>query len=161
MSLALIHHALEDGVEELTGLLRVTVSQQFHRALEVSEQQDAPVQMILDKLASGLLPRQDASKTFGGYGTGAPCAGCDLAIRPIEVEYELVFADGRAYAFHIACATLWRTLKAPDGGEWRVTCGCKVLVGFADTLAAAEDLGREHVADRKGRHVITLARQTT
>ena len=51
---------------------------------------------------------------------------------------------------------------APADGEWRVTCSCKERIGFADTFAAAEALGREHVAARrnsirKGRHVITLA----
>jgi hypothetical protein len=120
--------------------------------------------MIRDKLASGLLPRQDdASKMFAGYGTGAPCAGCDLAIHPTDVEHEMVFADGRAFAFHIACANIWHALKsASDAREWRVTCLCKERVGFAGTFAAAEALGREHVAARrksirKGRHVITLA----
>jgi hypothetical protein len=32
------HHALEDGVEELTGFLGVAVGQQLHRALEIGEQ---------------------------------------------------------------------------------------------------------------------------
>jgi hypothetical protein len=32
------HHAFQDGVEELPGLLRVAVGQQFHRALEVGKQ---------------------------------------------------------------------------------------------------------------------------
>jgi hypothetical protein len=123
----------------------------------------APAQMIADKLSAGLLPRQDATKMFAGYGTGAPCAGCDLAIRPSDVEHELVFADGRAFAFHIACANIWRARKgASADGEWRVTCSCQERVGFADTFAEAEALGRDHVAarrnsTRKGRHVITLA----
>ena len=123
---------------------------------------DAPAQMIRGKLATGLLPRQDATKTYAGYGTGAPCAGCDLAIRPSEVEHEMIFADGRAFAFHVACATIWHALKgASADGEWRVTCSCKERIGFAATFAAAEALGREHVAarrnsTRKGRHVITL-----
>jgi hypothetical protein len=105
---------------------------------------EAPVQMIRDKLATGLLPRQDATKTFGGYGRGAPCASCDLAIHASEVEYEVVFAHERSYAFHIECANIWRALKsAPAGAEWRVTCSCGERVAFADTLAEAEALGRE------------------
>jgi hypothetical protein len=32
------HHAFQDGIEELPGLLRITVSQEFHRALEVRKQ---------------------------------------------------------------------------------------------------------------------------
>jgi hypothetical protein len=30
-----LHHPLEDGVQELPGLLRVPVGQQFHRALQI------------------------------------------------------------------------------------------------------------------------------
>jgi hypothetical protein len=37
------HHALQDGVEELPGLLRVAVRQQFHRALEVGKQHGDPL----------------------------------------------------------------------------------------------------------------------
>ena len=75
----------------------------------------------------------------------------------------MVFADGRAFAFHIACANIWHALNGASADrEWRVTCSCKERVGFADTFAAAEALGREHVVARrnstgKGRHVITLA----
>jgi len=124
---------------------------------------DVPAQMIRDKLSAGILSREEASKTFAGSGTGAPCAGCDLAIHPTDVEHEIVFADGRAFAFHIACANIWHALKGASADrEWRVTCSCKERIGFADTFAAAEALGREHVAARrnslrKGRHVITLA----
>ena len=123
---------------------------------------DVPAQMIRDKLSAGILPREEASKTFAGYGTGSPCAGCDLAIHSIDVEHEMVVADKRSFAFHLACVTLWHALKdTPADGEWRVTCSCKGRIGFADTFAAAEALGREHVAARrhsirKGRHIITL-----
>ena len=125
---------------------------------------DAPAQMIQDKLSAGILPPQNESKMFGGYGTGAPCAGCDLAIHPGDVEHELVFADGRAFAFHLACVNIWRALKdASAESEWRVTCSCKERIGYVDTFAEAEGLGREHVAGRKnstrGRHVITLVRK--
>jgi hypothetical protein len=59
------------------------------------------------------------------------------------VEHETVFADGRAFAFHIACANIWHALKGASADrEWRVTCSCKERVGFADTFAAAEALGR-------------------
>jgi hypothetical protein len=80
------------------------------------------------------------------------------------VEHELVFADGRAYAFHLACVNLWRAIKAaPADGEWRVTCSCKERIGFAATFAEAEALGREHDAahrrSTRGRHVITIARK--
>ena len=123
---------------------------------------DVPAQMIRDKLSAGILPREDAGKTFAGYGTGAPCAGCDLAIHPTDVEHELIFEDKRSFAFHLACVNIWHALKGASAPrEWRVACSCKERVGSADTFAAAEALGREHVvarrnSTRKGRHVITL-----
>ena len=123
---------------------------------------DVPAQMIRDKLSAGILPREEASKTFAGYGTGAPCAGCDLAIQPTDVEHELIFEDKRSFAFHLACVNIWHALKAaPADGEWRVTCACKVLVGLANTLAEAEALERAHVAvsTKTRRHVITIARK--
>jgi hypothetical protein len=33
-----VHHALEDQIEELTGLLGIAVSKQLHRAFEVGEE---------------------------------------------------------------------------------------------------------------------------
>jgi lipid-A-disaccharide synthase-like uncharacterized protein len=74
--------------------------------------------------ATGLLPRQDETKSYAGYGFGALCVGCDLAIDPSEMEYELISADERSYAFFLDCANIWGELKAAlaDGEELRVTC---------------------------------------
>jgi hypothetical protein len=120
----------------------------------------ATAQMISVTLSTGLLPRQDEIRMFGGYGTGAPCSGCGLPIRPTDVEYELVFADERSFVFHPTCANLWRVLKDAPGGDWRVTCSCKEWNGYAATLAEAEELGCEHIAvhSRRSRHVIAIAR---
>jgi len=123
-----------------------------------------PAQVIADKLSTGLLPRQDASKIFAGHGTDTPCAGCGVTIRATDVEYELLFADERSFLFHSTCAELWRTLKEVSaGGEWRVTCSCRERIGYAATLAEAEALELEHIAVRKNstrpRHVITIARK--
>jgi hypothetical protein len=122
---------------------------------------DVPAQMIRDKLSAGILPREEASKTFAGYGTGSPCTGCDLAIRATEAEYELVFSDERSFPFHAACVNLWRALKDAPLGDWRVTCSCNEWIGLAATLAEAEELEREHIAISTGtrRHVITIARR--
>src|SRR5260370_14378733 len=100
--------------------------------------------MIRDTLCAGTLPREEASKTFAGYGTGAPCAGCDLAIQPTDVEHELIFEDKRSFAFHIACVNIWHALKdAPADGEWRVTCSCQERLSVADTFAAASALAHD------------------
>ena len=120
----------------------------------------APAQMISAKLSTGLLPRQDEIRMFGGYGTGAPCSGCGLPLPPTDVEYELVFADERSFVFHPTCANLCRVLKDAPAGDWRVTCSCKEWNGYAATLAEAEELGCEHIAvhSRRSRHVIAIAR---
>jgi hypothetical protein len=120
-----------------------------------------PVQMIADKLSTGALPREDARGMFAGYGTGAPCSGCGVAIRATEAEYELVFSDERSFPFHAACVNLWRALKDAPLGDWRVTCSCNEWIGLAATLAEAEALEREHIAISTGtrRHVITIARR--
>ena len=120
----------------------------------------APAQMISAKLSTGLLPRQDEIRMFGGYGTGAPCSGCGLPLPPTDVVYELVFADERSFVFHPTCANLWRVLKDAPGGDWRVTCSCKEWNGYAATLAESEELGCEHIAahSTRSRHVIAIAR---
>ena len=122
-----------------------------------------PVQMIADKLSTGALPREDASGMFAGYGTGAPCSGCGVAIRATEAEYELVFSDERSFPFHAACVNLWRALKDAPLGDWRVTCSCSCneWMGLAATLVEAEALERDHIAISTGtrRHVITIARR--
>src|SRR5262245_14113553 len=62
---------------------------------------------IRTKLDSGLLPTQDPEKTYGRFGTGHSCHGCDEPISRAQVEYEKVFADGSAFRFHMGCAGLY------------------------------------------------------
>jgi len=65
-------------------------------------------QRIRVKLDAGTLPIDDPEKTYGGFGDGRrPCDGCDERIGRGQVEYEKVYADGRAFLFHIGCAGLW------------------------------------------------------
>jgi len=33
-----LHHPFEDGIEELAGFFRIPIGEQFHRALEVGEE---------------------------------------------------------------------------------------------------------------------------
>jgi hypothetical protein len=57
------------------------------------------------RLATGRLPRW-ASLRFGdGFGAGAPCALCDKAIQPEEIEYEVkpIGAAVQILRFHLAC----------------------------------------------------------
>jgi hypothetical protein len=64
-----------------------------------------------DKLWRGILPTDDSVKTWGGYGTGLTCDGCDAPITSSEPEHEEEMSDGRILRFHVACDGLWRVLK--------------------------------------------------
>ena len=41
---------------------------------------DEASRRITDKLWRGILPTDDSVKTWGGYGTGLTCDGCDAPI---------------------------------------------------------------------------------
>ena len=56
------HHALQDGVEELPGLLRVAIGQQFHRALEVGKQH----RDLLALAFQGTAGRENLLRKIGG-----------------------------------------------------------------------------------------------
>jgi hypothetical protein len=66
---------------------------------------------ITDKLWRGALPADEPVKTWGGYGTGLTCDGCDAPITSSEPEHEEEMSDGRTLRFHVACDGLWRVLK--------------------------------------------------
>jgi hypothetical protein len=66
---------------------------------------------IMDKLWQRILPTDGPVKTWGGYGSGLPRDGCDVAITSTEPEHEVEMADGRTLRFHVACDGLWRVLK--------------------------------------------------
>ena len=42
---------------------------------------DLASQWIRDKLWSGVLPNVEPLKTWGGYGNGSACDGCELPIQ--------------------------------------------------------------------------------
>ena len=48
-----LHHALQDGVEQLPGLLRVAVGQEFHRALEIRKQHGDLLALAFEGTARG------------------------------------------------------------------------------------------------------------
>jgi hypothetical protein len=64
-------------------------------------------------LQAGKLPGRDPDGTWGGKGTGAPCAVCWERITPAQVEYEIQFHhDGAtprvdSYALHLRCFAAW------------------------------------------------------
>jgi hypothetical protein len=48
-----LHHQLEDGVEDLASLFRVTIRQQFHRALQIGEQHGDLLALTLHRSFGG------------------------------------------------------------------------------------------------------------
>ena len=70
--------------------------------------------MLRNKVRSGLLPfpPDPPEKCYVGKGTRRPCDGCDVVIRPDEIEYELDVADGRVVRFHAECLAAWHAARA-------------------------------------------------
>ena len=62
---------------------------------------------VLDSIATGRLPLDPPRKMYAGHGDGRTCNGCGDAIDHTQVEYESIYANGRAYHLHLACAGLW------------------------------------------------------
>jgi len=64
-------------------------------------------------IQKGKLPSRRPDRTWGGPGVGAPCAVCDVPVRPTEMEFEIQFArDGDnpgldKYHVHIRCFAAW------------------------------------------------------
>jgi hypothetical protein len=73
-------------------------------------------------LEGGVLPRSKAARSWGGRGSGLPCALCGNAIAESGPEIELEF-DGTASSpslrFHLQCHSLWETLRRrTDEPDW-------------------------------------------
>ena len=77
-----------------------------------------PDEMLLREQAraairSGKLPAQQADRTWGGAGVGAPCAVCATPITKDQMEIEIEFAHNGAapgldkYHVHVRCFAAW------------------------------------------------------
>jgi hypothetical protein len=59
-----------------------------------------------DRISNGQLPWGTPSRTWGGPGTGEPCALCDKPLMREEIEYEVEQRCGgvmRIFHFHVLC----------------------------------------------------------
>jgi hypothetical protein len=72
---------------------------------------------IRSKLADGALPRERQGQLWVGYGSGAPCDGCDRPITPDQVEHEVI-AGRRTLRLHLDCLRIWESERF-GGGEAR------------------------------------------
>jgi hypothetical protein len=68
------------------------------------------------KLANGALPRERRGQVWVGYGSWAPCDGCDRAITPEQVEHEVI-AGGRTLRLHLDCLRTWESERFAGGED--------------------------------------------
>jgi len=59
------HHQLEDGIEDLASLLRVTISEQFHRALEIRKEDGDLLALTFEGGSRGKDPLREMSGSVG------------------------------------------------------------------------------------------------
>ena len=83
----------------------------FGLARERNSRMDLASQRIRDKLRYGILPSCEPVMSWAGYGNGTLCDGCDMAIQPKEVEYEVDLENGQTLHLHVACVGLWQVLR--------------------------------------------------
>jgi hypothetical protein len=69
-----LHHALEDGVQELAGLLWVAVGEQFHRALQVGEEDRDLLALAFEGCLRGEDPLGEVFGRVGVRGGGREAA---------------------------------------------------------------------------------------
>jgi hypothetical protein len=63
---------------------------------------------IRTKIAADLLPSEPPESTRAGFGQGEPCNACDAIIHPVQLEYELEYADRRTLRMHQGCHRIWQ-----------------------------------------------------
>jgi hypothetical protein len=84
----------------------------------------ALVETARERIETGRLPAVSPRRTWGGPGSGAGCALCDLPVTPLEIEFEVEFAPGsvtpRVLHFHRQCHGVWDAeRRAPPGRALR------------------------------------------
>jgi two-component system NtrC family sensor kinase len=71
-----------------------------------------------DKLERGGLPRAPEAMLWAAPGTNEPCALCDQAIRPDDMEHEVhvrLGAEVKRFPFHRPCHAVWELERARAG----------------------------------------------
>lgn len=77
-----------------------------------------------ERLRQGRLPRVKAVRTWGGLGSGLPCALCDAAILSSEPEFELqldLAPTAPTVKLHRACHSIWNEAREAfePSNAWR------------------------------------------
>ncbi len=88
---------------------------------EASDREEALVETARERIETGRLPVISPRRTWGGPGSGARCALCDLTVTPLEIEFEVEFAPGpvnpRVLHFHRQCHTAWDAERRAAPGQ--------------------------------------------
>jgi hypothetical protein len=80
---------------------------------------------IRQGLQDGSLPREPPARTWGGRGSGAPCAICGAPINPDQPEFEFEYGrvgNGNGPAnlhVHVPCCSVWESER--KALSWRRT----------------------------------------
>ena len=70
-------------------------------------------QRVRNAIREGKLPTRPPDRTWGGPGSGVPCAVCDLPIPRAGMQFEIQFAidgsppDFNIYHVHTSCYAAW------------------------------------------------------
>jgi len=102
------------------------------------------------RLEEGTLPRAKAVRTWGGLGTGQPCALCDTPIDSHEPEFELQVdlsaPASQAVRFHRECHAIWDTVRGESSwAQW---------IPVAQRLPAPDELVEARVSLAENRTVV-------
>lgn len=71
------------------------------------------LQLARERVANGTLPRVTRFRTFGGPGSGCPCALCGTTIQAASLEILVEAADEPlTLVFHVKCQAAWQVAIA-------------------------------------------------
>jgi hypothetical protein len=66
------------------------------------------LELARERIANGSLPLMKRFRTFGGSGSGQPCALCGATIGPDGMEINVESEDeSLEFAFHVRCQAAW------------------------------------------------------
>ncbi len=97
-----------------------------------------------ERVRQGRLPRSKAARTWGGLGSGLPCALCDAAILSSEPEFELqldLSDTSQSVRLHRQCHSIWNEVREEYSptSHWRLIV--EQLPPFGAPVEARVSLG--------------------
>jgi hypothetical protein len=84
------------------------IHQAFARQIKGGSTGDSREEVIIRKLANGLLPWTKARKTVWGRGEGNSCEVCEVTIAPTQVQVAAHVDGSPAIRLHSRCFDTWQ-----------------------------------------------------